>query len=147
MHIVIERGKQENCNCRKGMNQEKLEKRTIQCFRPATYHKCVFNMTCAWACEGDWALFPFRPADGVWGVFQYPDTHYTIKETSKEVAGNGQEYKITPQEKEELSLVPKINREENEVHGLLYFFQNATAVKKQLSQRVVHLVMWHLQII
>ena len=64
-----------------------------------------------------------------------------LRKHQRKLTGNGREYKITPQEKEELSLVPKINREENEVHGLFYFFQNATAVKKQLSQRVVHLVM------
>ena len=30
-----------------------MEKHTIQCFRPATYHICVLNIACAGACECD----------------------------------------------------------------------------------------------
>ena len=43
------------------MNQEQIGKHTIQSFRLATYHICVFNIACARTCKCDPMPFPSRP--------------------------------------------------------------------------------------
>ena len=43
------------------MDQEQVEKFTIQCFRGPANHTCVFSMVSVWGCKCEYMPFQSRP--------------------------------------------------------------------------------------